>query len=53
VLPPSGARERPLDPVGEVKKPEKPPEPTIKPTKSSPRQYAVASRSMPRAATWW
>jgi septum site-determining protein MinC len=21
--------------------------------KSSPRQYAVASRSMPRAATWW
>eukprot|EP00659_Diplonema_papillatum_P000236 gene236-356_t len=35
VLPPSGARERPLDPlVGEEKKkPEKPPEPTIKPTK--------------------
>ena len=35
VLPPSGARERPLEPlVGEVKKkPEKPPEPAIKPTK--------------------
>lgn len=35
VLPPSGARERPLDPLeGQVKKkPEKPPEPTIKPTK--------------------
>ncbi len=36
VLPPSGARERPVDPLqeGEVKKkPEKPPEPTIKPTK--------------------
>jgi len=35
VLPPSGARERPLDPLaGEVKKkPEKPPEPTVKPTK--------------------
>ena len=35
VLPPSGARERPLDPSeGEVKKkPEKPPEPTVKPTK--------------------
>src|SRR5690606_2550349 len=35
VLPPSGARERPLDPLeGAVaKKPEKPPEPTIKPTK--------------------
>ncbi|MGV8917604.1 MAG: septum site-determining protein MinC [Pseudomonas sp.] len=37
VLPPSGARERPLDPAPEVevvkKKPEKPPEPTIKPTK--------------------
>ncbi|MGY2222866.1 septum site-determining protein MinC [Pseudomonas gingeri] len=35
VLPPSGARERPVDPTeGEVKKkPEKPPEPTIKPTK--------------------
>jgi len=35
VLPPSGARERPVDPTeGEVKKiPEKPPEPTIKPTR--------------------
>ncbi len=35
VLPPSGARERPLEtPEPEVKKkPEKPPEPTIKPTK--------------------
>jgi len=36
VLPPSGARERPLEPTeGEVvkKTPEKPPEPTIKPTK--------------------
>ena len=35
VLPPSGARERPLDPQEGVarKKPEKPPEPTIKPTK--------------------
>ncbi|SDU99914.1 septum site-determining protein MinC [Pseudomonas mucidolens] len=35
VLPPSGARERALDPVeGEIKKKtEKPPEPTIKPTK--------------------
>ena len=35
VLPPSGARERPLDPLpGEVKKtPEKPPEPTVKPTR--------------------
>ena len=35
VLPPSGARERPLDPLeGTVaKKPEKPAEPTIKPTK--------------------
>ncbi|WP_397449257.1 septum site-determining protein MinC [Pseudomonas sp. NA-150] len=37
VLPPSGARERALDPAPEVevvkKKPEKPPEPTIKPTK--------------------
>ena len=36
VLPPSGARERPIDPVEvvvETKKPEKPPEPAIKPTK--------------------
>jgi septum site-determining protein MinC len=34
VLPPSGARERPLDPgTGSQKKPEKPPEPTIKPTR--------------------
>jgi septum site-determining protein MinC len=36
VLPPSGARERPLEPAeGEAakKKPEKPPEPTLKPTK--------------------
>jgi len=35
VLPPSGARERPVDPTEglEKKKPEKPPEPTIKPTK--------------------
>jgi septum site-determining protein MinC len=36
VLPPSGARERPLEPVeGEAakKKAEKPPEPTLKPTK--------------------
>ncbi|OCR27107.1 septum formation inhibitor [Pseudomonas syringae] len=36
VLPPSGARERPLDPAeGEAAKPkiEKPPEPTIKPTR--------------------
>ena len=35
VLPPSGARERPIDPVEVVapKKPEKPPEPAIKPTK--------------------
>ncbi len=35
VLPPSGARERPLDPTeGAVKKkPEKPPEPILKPTK--------------------
>ncbi|HEF4761732.1 TPA: septum site-determining protein MinC [Pseudomonas putida] len=38
VLPPSGARERPLDPnegivAKKPEKPEKPPEPTIKPTK--------------------
>ncbi len=35
VLPPSGARERPVDPTeGEVKKvPEKPPEPTVQPTR--------------------
>ena len=36
MLPPSGARERPIDPVEvvvEPKKPEKPPEPAIKPTK--------------------
>ena len=36
VLPPSGARERPIDPVEvvvEAKKPEKPPEPAIKPTR--------------------
>ncbi|MCF6391590.1 septum site-determining protein MinC, partial [Mycobacterium sp. MBM] len=35
VLPPSGARERPIEPVeAQVKKkPEKPPEPVIKPTK--------------------
>jgi len=33
VLPPSGARERPLEAPVAAKKPEKPPEPTIKPTK--------------------
>ncbi len=36
VLPPSGARERPLEPAESElvkKKPEKPPEPTVKPTK--------------------
>ena len=33
VLPPSGARERPLEAPVVAKKPEKPPEPTIKPTK--------------------
>lgn len=36
VLPPSGARERPVEPAVEVeakKKPEKPPEPVVKPTK--------------------
>jgi septum site-determining protein MinC len=54
VLPPSGARERPLDlNEGVVVKTGKPPEPTIKPTKIITRQCAVASRSMPRAATWW
>lgn len=55
VLPPSGARERPLDPPeSEVRKvPEKPPSlPSSQPA-SSLRQYAVGSRSMPRAATWW
>jgi septum site-determining protein MinC len=33
VLPPSGARERPLEAPAAAKKPEKPPEPTVKPTK--------------------
>ena len=56
VLPPSGARERALD-LNEgvvAKKPEKPAGTDASSRrKSSPRQYAVASRFMPRAATWW
>ena len=57
VLPPSGARERPIEPPVEViiapKKPEnRPNRPSNRPA-SSPRQYVVAKRYTPRVVTWW
>lgn len=55
VLPPSGARERSLDPLeGQVKKNRKNHRsPPSNRRKSSRRQSVVASRFMPRVAIWW
>ncbi len=55
VLPPSGARERPLDPSeGEVKKNRKNhPSRRSSLQRSSPRPYAAGSKFTPKEATWW
>ncbi len=55
VLPPSGARERPLDPLeGQVKKNRKNHRNRLSNRrKSSLRPYAAVSRFMHKAAIWW